>query len=76
MVLLSASALAVHRFQSQEDRGYPSIFDARYSRSDWSILTALLVKWDKGHAQRLALAYMNTDAWKEAGPKEKLVLLA
>jgi hypothetical protein len=75
LVLLSASKLTVHRFRSQEDMGYPSIFDVRFPRNDWSVLTVMFVKWDKGYAKRIALAYIHRDAWKEADPRVKPVLL-
>ncbi|KAE9376422.1 HET-domain-containing protein [Stipitochalara longipes BDJ] len=76
MILLSASKLSVHRFQSLEDMGYPSIFDLQYPRDEWSIFTIMLAKWDKGYAKRLALGYIHRDAWKEADPKVKDILLA
>jgi hypothetical protein len=76
VVLLSASKLSVHRFRSSEDMGFPSLFNARYPRSDWSILTIMFVKWSKGYAKRIALAYVHRDAWKEADPKVKPILLA
>lgn len=76
MVLLSASKLAVHRFRSQEDMGYPGFFDARYSRDDWSVLTAMVIKWHEGCAERIALGYIHRDAWKEACPNVKAILLA
>ena len=75
LVLLSASKLTVHRFQSQEDKGYPSFFDIRYPKDDFSIFTVMFVRWNKGYAKRVALAYIHRDAWKEAGPKVKPVLL-
>jgi hypothetical protein len=56
--------------------GYPSVFDARYPRDYWSVLTVMFVKWDKGYAKRIALAYIHRDAWKEAVPQVKPVLLA
>jgi hypothetical protein len=56
--------------------GYPSVFDARYPRDDWSVLTVMFVKWDNGYAKRIALAYIHRDAWKEAVPQAKPVLLA
>jgi hypothetical protein len=76
MVLLSASKLGAHRFRSLEDMGYPSVFDSRYSREEWSIFTIMIVKWGKGYAKRIALGYIHRDAWKDADPKVKDVLLA
>jgi hypothetical protein len=75
MVLFSASKLTAHRFRSREDIGHPSFFDACYPRNDWSILTIMLVKWNGDYAKRIALAYIHRDAWKEAGPKAKPILL-
>jgi hypothetical protein len=75
-VLLSASKLSVHRFHTQEDKGYPSVFDSRFPRNDWSVLTVMFVKWDNSYAKRMALAYIHRDAWKEAEPSVKPFLLA
>ena len=76
VVLLSASKLAVHRFRSEEDIGYPSFFSDRYPRSDWSVLTVMFVKWDDGYGKRMALGYIHKVAWTEAGPVVKPILLA
>jgi len=76
VVLLSASKLAVHRFRSKEDIGYPSFFSDRYPRSDWSVLTVMFVKWDDGYGKRIALGYIHKVAWTEAGPVGKPILLA
>jgi hypothetical protein len=76
VVLLSASNLAVYRFRSEEDMGYPSFFGGRYPRSDWSVLTVMLVKWDNGYRKRMALGYIHKVAWTDTGPVVRQILLA
>ncbi|KAM3066308.1 hypothetical protein ACMFMG_003181 [Clarireedia jacksonii] len=82
LILLSASKLTPHRFQSQHDLGYPAVFDGSYrlagATDKLSVLTVLLVRWYEVDrcSRRLALAYVHAEAWKEAQPKMKEIWLA
>jgi hypothetical protein len=41
----------------------------------WKMLNVMLVKWDAGVAERVAIARIHEDAWMAGGPTRRDVVL-
>ena len=55
---------------------YEEIFDTRHYKykSDWA-LNIMLVRWDNGLAERVAVGQMHVDAWERTVQESKLITL-